>query len=97
MAPVQIKIKDKKFLFIRWGDTSESSIRLANLRRVCPCAVCNAERDRQGNDYIPLYNDDEVTIMNVKIVGYYGINVQWKDGHNLGIYDYEGLKRLSER
>lgn len=96
MFPSQIKIKDKKFLFIKWDDNSESLVKLANLRRNCPCAVCNSEREKQGKNYIPLFSDDEVTVKNVDIVGYYAIRLIWNDGHNTGIYDYERLKTLAE-
>jgi DUF971 family protein len=58
--------------------------------------MCSEERNKQGKDYIPIYNDDQVTIQNLKLVGYYGINVQWKDGHKLGIYEYGFLKRIAE-
>lgn len=96
MAPVQIKIKDRKFLQIRWDDHTESLIKLTNLRRACPCAFCNEEKDKMGASYIPLYNDDQVTIANIKIVGYYALNIFWKDGHSTGIYEYEKLRQLGE-
>lgn len=97
MAPIQIKIKDKKYLFIKWQDSSESSVRLTSLRRICPCAMCQEERLKQGKDYIPIYSDDQVAVLNVKLVGYYGINIHWKDGHKLGIYEYDLLKRIAEQ
>lgn len=95
MFPDKIQLKDKNKLFIAWPDGSESYIRLANLRRACPCAICNADRETQGPNYIPLYNDDEISIVNIKVIGYYGINVVWKDGHNTGIYEFSQLKQLN--
>ncbi|HEX2963620.1 MAG TPA: DUF971 domain-containing protein [Ignavibacteriales bacterium] len=97
MAPIQIKIKEKKYLYIKWQDSTESSVRLTSLRRICPCAMCSEERLKQGKDYIPIYNDDQVAVLNVKLVGYYGLNVHWKDGHKLGIYEYELLRRIAEQ
>lgn len=96
MAPLQIKIRDRKFLQIKWDDRSESLIKLTNLRRACPCAFCNEERDHLGASYIPIYNDDQVTVMNIKIVGYYALNISWKDGHSTGIYEYERLRQLGD-
>lgn len=93
---MQIKIKDRKFLYIRWDDRSESLIKLTNLRRACPCAFCSEERAKQGASYIPIYSDDQVTVANIKIVGYYALNIIWKDNHATGIYEYERLKQLGE-
>lgn len=97
MFPAQIKIKDRKFLYIKWNDNTECTIKLANLRRNCPCAVCNSERDKQGKSYIPLFNEDEVTVKDVKIIGYYAVGIVWNDGHNTGIYEFERLKTLAEK
>lgn len=94
MTPVQIQIRDKKYLHIKWDDNTESLIKLANLRRYCPCAVCNAEREEQGPDYIPIYNTVQVTIKDIKVIGYYALNIKWEDGHSTGIYEYERLKGL---
>ncbi|MDP4195693.1 MAG: DUF971 domain-containing protein [Bacteroidota bacterium] len=96
MSPVKIKIKDKKVLYLKWDDNTESFVKLTNLRRACPCALCKEERERLGADYIPLYNDNQVTITNIKIVGYYALNITWKDGHSTGIYEYERLRQLGE-
>lgn len=96
MFPEKIEIREKKLLFITWQDGGITQIRLVNLRRACPCALCNADRESQGPDYIPLYNDDEITITNIKVMGYYGINVEWKDGHNTGIYEFNHLKKISQ-
>jgi len=96
MFPDKIEIKEKKKLLIAWPDGTQSDIRLVNLRRACPCAICNADREAQGPDYIPLYSDAETTVSNIKVVGYYGINIQWKDGHNTGIYEFNHLKKLSQ-
>lgn len=97
MFPDKLEIREKEKLFIAWSDGTESQIRLANLRRACPCAICNADREQQGPDYIPLFNDAEIKVTNIKVVGYYGINIQWKDGHNTGIYEFNQLKKLSNQ
>ena len=36
-------------LAISWNDEGETFIRLVDLRRACPCAVCGGEPDVLGN------------------------------------------------
>ncbi|NLT49632.1 MAG: DUF971 domain-containing protein [Ignavibacteria bacterium] len=94
MIPVKLNI-DKNTLNITWNDNSEDKIKLANLRRLCPCAVCNSEREKNGNTYIPIYTGNQLKIENIKIVGSYAVNIIWKDGHSNGIYDFDYLLKIS--
>ncbi len=94
MTPVQIKIKNQS-LYIRWDDNSESLIKLANLRRECPCALCEAERKEQSTSYIPIYSAEQLNIKNIQIVGSYAIGINWKDEHNTGIYTFDHLKKIT--
>jgi DUF971 family protein len=96
MKPVQIKVIDKKELFIKWDDDSESEISLEKLRKRCPCATCLTEREKQSKFYIPLLNENQVKIANINQVGSYAIGIAWKDGHNTGIYEYPFLKKLAD-
>lgn len=96
MFPSEIKVLEKKYLFIRWDDGGESRIRLANLRRYCPCAVCQEDYKTRGVNFIPLYNDKELAVEDIVIKGNYALNVKWKDGHSTGIYEFSQLKNLSE-
>ena len=83
-------------LFIKWDDGSENMIKLANLRRNCPCALCASEREVQSSSYIPIYLDEQLTINNIELIGNYAVGIGWKDNHNTGIYNFEQLKKLSE-
>jgi DUF971 family protein len=67
------------------------------LRRNCPCAICQNEREGENPGYIPIYGDDEISVKDIKLVGGYGINVVWKDDHNEGIYSFGLLKRLGKK
>jgi DUF971 family protein len=84
-------------LAIKWDDQSETFIGLEKLRRHCPCAGCNGERDIMGN----LYKgpDKPLTplafqIVRFQTIGGYALQPQWADGHNTGLYSYDYLKRL---
>jgi len=96
MFPSEIKVKEKKYLFIKWNDGSETQIKLANLRMNCPCAVCTTERENQSSKYIPIYSDLQLKIRNIEVVGSYALGITWADNHNTGIYDFSYLKKISD-
>jgi len=96
MIPVQIKVIDKKKLFIKWDDNTESEIGLEKLRKRCPCATCLTEREKQNKSYIPILQDKEVKISDINQVGSYAIGIVWKDGHNTGIYEFPFLKKIAD-
>ncbi len=96
MAPTKIKVKDKKNLYILWEDKSESLIPLSELRKRCPCAKCQAERQNRAASYIPLYSSVQLTLKDIRIVGNYAIQLYWQDGHDTGIYMYDFLKKLND-
>ncbi len=97
MHPVKIKIVDKKNLLIIWNDKDEELLELKMLRKLCPCATCLAERDKQGKMYIPIFADNQITVKTITQIGKYAIQITWNDGHSTGIYEYPFLKNLSEK
>ena len=85
-------------LAIKWDDGRESFIPLESLRRHCPCAGCQGERDILGN----LYKgpDEPLTpaafqLLRVVNVGGYAIQPIWGDGHATGLYSFDYLWRLA--
>lgn len=94
MKPVQIKLVPNEKLFIKWDDGEEQIIALQMMRRMCPCATCMAEKDKESPTYIPLYSFDQLKVEKISVVGSYAISIAWKDGHNTGIYEFPYLKRL---
>lgn len=97
MTPIKIKLLDQKELQIIWDDNSEDVLSLKDLRKFCPCATCLAEREKQSKMFIPIYSANQVTIRNIKQMGNYAVQIEWKDGHNTGIYEYKFLKKFAER
>jgi DUF971 family protein len=86
-------------LAIVWEDQSETYISLAKLRRYCPCAGCKGETDIMGK----LYKAPERTLppsafllRSFGMVGTYGIQPVWADGHATGIYSFDYLRRIAE-
>ena len=97
MKPTKIKVRDKEYLDVTWDEAGLKSIKLSNLRSNCPCALCHAEKDEWSASYIPLYTKEQLAITQIKIVGTYAVSVEWEDGHNTGIYDYDYLYGLFDK
>ena len=84
-------------LAIRWDDGTESFIQLEELRKACPCAGCQGERDVMGN--LHKGPDQELSsasfqLTRITAVGGYALQPFWADGHSTGIYAFDYLKRL---
>ncbi len=83
-------------LAIVWDDGHESYLGLEELRRACPCAVCNGEPDVLGRGEIPAKHHTPASfeLAGLGFVGGYGLQPRWADGHASGIYSFRLLRTL---
>ncbi len=83
-------------LAIAWSDGQETYVPLASLRRACPCASCGGEPDALGRVMRPelQYAPASFELVGWEIVGGYGWQPRWGDGHHTGIYSFSYLQRL---
>lgn len=84
-------------LAIRWNNGMETYIPLELLRRKCPCALCAGEKDLLGNVY---RGQQQLTpasyeLKRCDLVGGYGIQPHWMDGHGSGIFSFSYLLTLN--
>ncbi|MGY8672954.1 MAG: gamma-butyrobetaine hydroxylase-like domain-containing protein [Verrucomicrobiia bacterium] len=98
MRPTDIQpIGDE--LAVKWDDGTESFVNLQQMRRSCPCASCAGEKDIMGNLYkgpdTPL-KTAAFQFVRYGMVGGYGVQPLWGDGHGTGIYAFDYLKRLAD-
>jgi DUF971 family protein len=80
-----------------WSDGRESFFGLEQLRRSCPCAVCQGEADVLGVVDRPLveYSDKSFILNRMQVVGGYALQPAWGDGHGTGLYSFSYLRRMS--
>lgn len=97
LQPVQIQ-KIGGELAIAWSDGGETYLPLERLRRACPCATCGGEPDVMGNVIRPQnsYEPASFELTRWEIVGGYGFQPRWGDGHATGIYSFQYLRKLGE-
>lgn len=95
MKPNKIQSIENEYLLIYWDDGSKSKIRLMDLRKYCPCAICSENREHHQDWSHVFFTSSELTITEIKIVGHYALNIIWADGHNTGIYEFDMLKKMN--
>jgi DUF971 family protein len=99
MNPIQIKLVEKKVLYIVWENDTESNIPLKYLRDECPCAGCKGETILLKSYRAPapqVNTPGRYEIKNIETVGDYAIQITWNDRHNTGIYTWNYLQELDK-
>ena len=87
-------------LAIDWSDGLQTHVTWTVLRKACPCASCNEERQKPPDPF-KLLSDREVaagTPAPAKMVpkGHYAYQIVWNDGHDTGIFTLELLRSISK-
>jgi len=84
-------------LLIQWSDGPTHHVPFASLRRACPCAACKGELGFAGRFAAdPQLHPGEDELADISLVGAYGLNAVWADGHSTGIYTFTQLRALGE-
>jgi len=101
MQPVELKVakvEGKEIISVLWSDGHRSDYEPFKLRVSCPCAMCQGEPGIFGREYGPTKTviREDVLPDEIQPVGKYGLKITWNDGHNLGIYTFEYLRKLCE-
>ena len=79
-------------LTITWPDETTDHFGLVELRFNCPCAGCRGRRE-QGLDAWPTPGAPEpLRAEGAELVGAWGIQIHWNDGHETGIYAWSMLR-----
>ncbi|MBI2300373.1 MAG: DUF971 domain-containing protein [Armatimonadetes bacterium] len=84
---------------LTWADGLKQPVALADLRRLCPCATCNEQREqRQGNALMVISGPlPSAELDSLEPVGGYAVRFHWADGHDTGIYSFGFLRELCEQ
>lgn len=104
LTPVKIERRSEEAIRIEWSDGSVREYGVKELRKSCPCAGCwekQNQREQQQADplSLPVLSPTEtvpVRIAGMKPVGLYAYKIDFSDGHNLGIYTFDLLRKLGK-
>ena len=74
-----------------WDEGEEQVWTARDLRLRCVCAMCRSEVTGERllvDDTVPA----EITVTGMNLVGNYGVNIHFSDGHTTGIYRFRELR-----
>jgi DUF971 family protein len=92
---VDVEIDRDDHVSLSFADGYEANFPLLPLRAACPCAGCRGLRE-QGRPVLAA-GSRPPTILSARLVGNWGLGIDWSDGHQTGIYSWEVLRDWSER
>jgi len=97
VKPVRIEIINN-ILAVAWDDGHESYYEFEPLRRACPCATCQGERNilTETKPAPPNYTPASFAMAGWQVVGGYALQFRWRDGHDTGIYSFKHLRQLEK-
>jgi DUF971 family protein len=89
-SPVEIVALGKPEVRIVWDDDVEHVWAARDLRLQCSCATCVHELTGQAL-LDPASVPTDLTVTSMRLVGNYGVNITFSDGHGTGIYRFDRL------
>jgi prepilin-type processing-associated H-X9-DG protein len=95
-APESVDVDRTRSVTLTWADGHVSEFGLEQLRRNCPCAVCRNFRERGRPAWSPLGPAGELRAEGAELVGNWGLQLHWSDGHDTGIYTWSLLRAWCE-
>jgi len=93
---IDITVKRDTGVELTFADGMVARFALADVRRHCPCATCRSLRDK-GEDAWPRPNSPmPLAIVDARLHGAWGLDIDWNDGHGSGIFPFEEFRRWAE-
>lgn len=94
IEPRQIIEESDRAISIIWSNGVENKYNAAQLRRACPCAGCVNEWTGEKTLKDSAVADD-LTFLNISVVGRYALSFNFSDKHETGIFSFEYLRKLN--
>lgn len=91
----EIEVDRRSHVWLRFVDGYEATFAVGPLRLACPCAQCRGQRE-QGRPVAASARSADIHISDARLVGAWGLGIDWNDGHATGIYAWEVLRRWAE-
>ena len=96
MRPTAITADRKQAtLTVTWDAAEPSVVSFKVLSDLCPCELCETERNNP--DPLKIIRPRSYELEAINAVGSYAVNITWKGGCHYGIYSWEFLYALGRR
>lgn len=89
--PLEIVGLGKNEVRFVWDDDKEQTVSARRLRVLCTCAHCQSETTGErllDPDAVP----EDLSVTHMDLVGNYGVNIHFSDGHTTGIYPFRKIR-----
>lgn len=97
-TPLKIqRLPEEQTLRVEWANEHICEMPYDYLRRACPCAICNKDRNEatKGLRVVTEETDrSSLQIDEISLVGTYAVKLAWSDGHDTGFYSFRFLRAL---
>jgi len=98
---VKVRVSTGEGVDVVWSDEHASHYPFPYLRDLCPCALCNDEREKKArmgtspvaSIELPMFKP-RVTAKSAQAMGNYALQITFSDGHATGIYSFEHLREI---
>lgn len=105
VRPRDLKLDEQPgYLTITWMDGTATRHSMTQLRKDCPCATCNKEREKLSapSRMLRVISSDTPTVSQARVlefspVGRYALSFVFNDGHSTGIYTYDFLRSSGQQ
>ena len=87
-----VEVDRRSHVEVLFEDGLRARFELGPLRQACPCADCNAKRQREQPVAPWIDRGETITVTNAELSGAWGLSLDWSDGHSTGIYAWEKLR-----
>jgi DUF971 family protein len=91
-APKTVEVDRARSVTLTWPDGHVSRFGLEELRIACPCAFCRSLRERGAPSWPRPGASRELRAEGAELVGNWGLQLRWSDGHETGIYPWSLLR-----
>ncbi len=94
--PIDIHVKRTEGVTITFADDFVAEFNLVALRLRCPCAECQALRQRGEDGWPRPSSPIPLEITTAEMHGAWGLSPTWNDGHATGVFPFELLRQWAD-
>jgi DUF971 family protein len=91
-TPAVITRSDPTRIEVEWSDGHKTAYTAAQLRALCPCAMCVHELSGERM-HDPRSVPPDLTQSDARMVGHYALTMTFSDGHHTGIFTFPFLRQ----